>query len=336
MKLTSVTVQSFRNFVQAQTVKIEPDMTVLVGKNEAGKTTLLKALHRLNPANLTDVSFDLTTEYPRWRLSRDRKANASLVHNTVPVRAWFELDAEDIAAVSEHLPVAPPVGALCVASRNYENTLFIGISTSLDTVVRACASAAEVTSEDLKPLLGANNLASAVQLAKDAAKELKTDPDKAPRAKALTELCELLREIRIPSRSRRARGRRRQCPDRSASKVFLFRNTSLPGECDLTELSAKIANGEPIGPRQRTVLALLAHAGEKPSDFLDENYDSRKAELQAASLDLSRHVFEYWQQNTDLSVVFDTDNPQHEDGTHHRLLKIEIGTPATGTSRPTS
>ena len=77
------------------------------------------------------------------------------------------------------------------------------------------------------------------------------------------------------------------------------------------------------------MVALLSHAGEQPEDFLDENYDSRKAELQAASLDLSTHAFEYWTQNTDLRVVFDTDNVKvGEDGNghpvRHRLLKIEL------------
>lgn len=42
------------------------------------------------------------------------------------------------------------------------------------------------------------------------------------------------------------------------------------------------------------MMSLLRLAGERPEDFLDEDYDSRKAELQAARLDLSEQVFEYW------------------------------------------
>ena len=52
MKLQAVTIQKFRNFVDAQRIEIEDDVTCLVGKNESGKTTILKALHRLNPAPL--------------------------------------------------------------------------------------------------------------------------------------------------------------------------------------------------------------------------------------------------------------------------------------------
>jgi len=58
-----------------QRIEIEDDATGLVGKNESGKTTVLKALHRLNPANGIGQDFDLTTEYSRWRLARDRRRN---------------------------------------------------------------------------------------------------------------------------------------------------------------------------------------------------------------------------------------------------------------------
>lgn len=88
MRLVSITVQRFQNFVDPQTVDIENDVTVLVGKNESGKTTLLKALHRLKPANGTDTQFALTIEYPRWRLARDRRNNSNL-GETVPVSAVF-------------------------------------------------------------------------------------------------------------------------------------------------------------------------------------------------------------------------------------------------------
>ena len=43
MRLIAVTIQKFKNFVEAQCITIEPDVTGLVGKNESGKTTILKA-----------------------------------------------------------------------------------------------------------------------------------------------------------------------------------------------------------------------------------------------------------------------------------------------------
>jgi hypothetical protein len=67
----------------------------------------------------------------------------------------------------------------------------------------------------------------------------------------------------------------------------------------------------------------------KPSEFLDNNYESRTARLQAAGGDLSREVFKYWKSNKDLAVVFGDDNvkvgetPQGN-VVNHRILKIEL------------
>lgn len=64
MLLHTVEIDAFRNFTNSQTMAVDSGVTCLIGKNESGKTTILKALHRLNPANDAD-EFDVTTDYPR-------------------------------------------------------------------------------------------------------------------------------------------------------------------------------------------------------------------------------------------------------------------------------
>ncbi|MEV7994869.1 hypothetical protein AB0O67_24045 [Streptomyces sp. NPDC086077] len=76
-----------------QTVAVDPQVTSLIGKNESGKTTILKALHRLNPANNAD-DFDVTTDYPRRRPSRDRRSKN--LDKVAPVTATFALEDADI------------------------------------------------------------------------------------------------------------------------------------------------------------------------------------------------------------------------------------------------
>ena len=49
MKLIEVNVKNFRNIIDSNTVKIQEDITSLIGKNESGKTAFLHALYRLNP-----------------------------------------------------------------------------------------------------------------------------------------------------------------------------------------------------------------------------------------------------------------------------------------------
>ena len=109
MRLAEVQVERFRNFTDAQKVTIEADVTGLVGKNESGKTTVLKALHRLKPANGADREFNLTVEYPRWRLARDRRDDADLAKNVAG--ATGELLSEAHALGSDATTPAGYLGA---------------------------------------------------------------------------------------------------------------------------------------------------------------------------------------------------------------------------------
>ena len=58
MKLREYTVREFRSIWDSGSIKVDDQTTCLVGKNEAGKTTLLTALYRTNPIIPADASFD--------------------------------------------------------------------------------------------------------------------------------------------------------------------------------------------------------------------------------------------------------------------------------------
>ncbi|WAJ34382.1 AAA family ATPase [Arthrobacter sp. FX8] len=96
MRLKSVRVQLFRNVVDSEEIDIDPQVTCFVGKNESGKTALLNALYRLNPVH-TSTTFQASKDYPRWRLSKDRKAGD--IDDAVPVAAVFHIEEADRDAV---------------------------------------------------------------------------------------------------------------------------------------------------------------------------------------------------------------------------------------------
>lgn len=326
MRLADVTVQLFRNFVDAQTIKIEDDVTCLVGKNESGKTTILKALHRLNPANGSDRNFDLTTEYPRWRLAPDRRRDANL-KNTRPVAARFELDAHDLEQLEGIFGASPPPATVCHAARSYTNQYHVWLACPALDVIREAATDVEIGGEDLERLLAAADFESARDLSKSLAKELR-DSGEPLRGKAIASFATSLTKYDFLGRIDNQE--QRESLAALIPRFFYFSSYSvLPGECDLNALNDKLENEEALTDEDRTVVSLLAHAGETPADFMEASYDSRKAELQAASTDLSRSAFEYWKQNTDLEVIFDTDNVVHHvqptgNEVTHRILKVEL------------
>ncbi len=79
----------------------------------------------------------------------------------------------------------------------------------------------------------------------------------------------------------------------------------LPGRVDLHQLGG--ASQRPGATPEQTVRALLRLAGTDVGSLTEEDYEDRKAELEAVSNDLSQQVFQYWQQNIDLRVEIDID-----------------------------
>lgn len=63
--LREVTINKYKSIETKQSFEVEPDITVLVGKNESGKTAILEALTKSNPYVEDEHKFDITTDYPR-------------------------------------------------------------------------------------------------------------------------------------------------------------------------------------------------------------------------------------------------------------------------------
>jgi len=91
MKLKAFRVQMYRCILDSGWVKVEP-LTVVVGKNEAGKTTLLRALHKFNPFKPDPYVMD--SEWPRGH--RRNRDDARVVCS-----AKFELSAEEKAELGK-------------------------------------------------------------------------------------------------------------------------------------------------------------------------------------------------------------------------------------------
>lgn len=97
MKLKSFHVTMFRNIVDSGEILVD-DVTCLVGKNEAGKSALLQALHHLNPAK-PDVVLNQLDEYPRWLLKEHQITGE--IESAVPIRATYVVSDELVQQIRE-------------------------------------------------------------------------------------------------------------------------------------------------------------------------------------------------------------------------------------------
>lgn len=91
MKLTSCRVQNFRSIQDSGWVDID-DIAVIVGKNESGKTSFLKALWKFNP--FSDAPYNIDREWPSSR--RREKSPDKIV-----VTARFAFTADEISAIEK-------------------------------------------------------------------------------------------------------------------------------------------------------------------------------------------------------------------------------------------
>ena len=70
MRALRFRVQNFRNIDDSGWIDLEK-VTAFVGRNESGKTALLKALHKFNPSSISQEAFNPQRDFPRERYTSD-------------------------------------------------------------------------------------------------------------------------------------------------------------------------------------------------------------------------------------------------------------------------
>ncbi|HEX3214930.1 MAG TPA: hypothetical protein VH016_20365, partial [Actinomycetota bacterium] len=93
--------------------------------------------------------------------------------------------------------------------------------------------------------------------------------------------------------------------DRLPRLLYFDGYSTLPGRVSIPRLQATPEDA--LQPGERTALALLRLAGVAADDFVESEYEVRKAALESAATTVSEEVFRYWSQNPELTVELDLD-----------------------------
>jgi predicted ATPase len=97
MRLISARVRNYRSIRDTGWFEVEPQKTILVGANEAGKTVLLQALQQVSPPDGV-AGFDVLRDYPRSEYN-DITIGKVDPNDVEVVSAKFSLDTGDVAAL---------------------------------------------------------------------------------------------------------------------------------------------------------------------------------------------------------------------------------------------
>lgn len=302
MQLAEFRVQKFRNIVDSTAILVDEYITCLVGKNESGKTALLQALYKMKPA-YTDT-FNLDEHYPRWLKVREVKSG--IAEQVAPITVVFELDDGDKEAVSDVLGEGVLVSTSYTQSRKYNGSTTAVFKVDEAAFIQSLLASLELPAplqQRLRESESVDSFREAIRTAREELDEGQESSDDETRGSLDTidhELAEKLGDSTVWQKVAHILAAR-------VPTFFYFSEYSiLPGRLDLRQL-ASAPSDQPASNELQTARALLELAGTDVASLSDENYEVRKAELEAVSNELTSQVFEYWTQNESLSVDIDVD-----------------------------
>lgn len=129
MKVTRFRVQNFRNIDDSGWIALE-SLTAFVGRNESGKSSLLKALHKFNPAR--PEPYDAQREFPRERYTRDYLAGGANGGEWPVCSVEFEIPSEVQRKIARLLDPAQKPPASVTATRYFDGTLTLSYTPDIE------------------------------------------------------------------------------------------------------------------------------------------------------------------------------------------------------------
>lgn len=294
MRLKSFHVRAFRNIIDSGAIEVT-DNTCLVGKNEAGKSALIGALHRLNPAK--PVALDLLDEYPRW-LKKEHEISGE-IQNAVPITATFELEPEELQGLENSYGQGVLKNPLIIAKRKYSGDMQIEIPIDHTAFIEIFLT--QHVSEVLKPhLKSPTTLEKFIEQLDAISKEVSAGNEPTPEAQAAKQArVELTNTLKGSGTLTDALTKELIA---LVPKTFFFSQYSqLRGRYNLTEVLPALAT--PSADEEIQAAAdFLRLARIAPSNLENWDFEASNAELEAISSLLTQRVKANWKQNQHLKL----------------------------------
>ncbi|HSH41147.1 MAG TPA: AAA family ATPase [Arenicellales bacterium] len=293
MKLIKFEISDFQCIRSSNPVRVG-DLTCLLGKNEAGKTALLKALYKLNPVIEADATYDVVDDFPRsevdeyeYRLSHGESEPATVC------RAEFELQDDEIDAIAADFGPDALNSNVLTVSKGYDNarSFFLDVNTeaAYKHFVRNLELPAEI-SEGVYECFNFGELAAYLQRS-------------GAGVPAIQDLVETLEVIQKQGLDRYIY--LHHLRPRLPQFVYFNDYYQLRGQEDLQALKERLDSGE-LRTSDYAMLGLMKLARLDVEQLLNPGRTQLLInKLEGAGNAISQQMFRYWSQNPDLQVKFD-------------------------------
>ncbi|MDP9299415.1 MAG: ATP-binding protein [Actinomycetota bacterium] len=279
---------------------LEPDVTCLVGKNESGKTAVLEAMYRVAPLPTGHAeTFEELRDYPRrYRLREQNEIPEKKV-----VALTFELDDDDIDAVEAEFGPGVIADRTFTVTKDYTNRRTWTIDVDRVALMLSLVDEAGIDATYTDGARTEGELIQKLHAVKNPPEAVKALVSDLERRDVNKELTQFVAEL-LPG--------------------FLYFDdySTMPGVVSIRKLQSVEESALEQG--ERTALALLRLARVESKEFTEEDYEPRKAALEAAANQLTDEVFEYWSQNRDLSVELDIEFRRDDPSAPEPFLQVRI------------
>lgn len=292
MRLTKVTIHKYKSFEQEQNFEVQDDVTILVGMNESGKTSVLESIAKTNYfQNDKKFKFNLTHDYPRREKKNIDKSNVEPNAITCIYSVTDELTEQIDTNVGKGVFLQKSISITTkYDNKNTWNDIKADFKKFIELKTSELGISSKALNDKLEKIQNEKDLESIISEYKD------------------ENLIAGLNQIKVylknewnwsnPIQEYIAR-----ILIKPNLPKFLYYDEyySLPSRIVIEKINDEELEDEEL----KTAKALLELADLNPEDILKaKDFEDYVAELEATEAIISDELFKYWSTNGNLSIEF--------------------------------
>jgi len=295
VRLKTVRISDFRCIEDSGEFSVD-QVTCLVGKNESGKTAILKALHKLKPDNSTKESFVPSADYPK----RKWRPDVPLSKADTAVSSVWEMSDDDVAAIEDLFGSGTLASKAFTLEKGYDNARRFSVSIDQAKLMECFVSKDKFSVEDFEPVSSCR----AVDAVIDCLKKLPTRTQ--TQEKLLSDLV-----AKFPKGSQMAFIT--AVAERMPTFLYFDEYLTLPGTVSINEVTTRKQQNA-LTDKDQIFMAVLSLSGTSLENMVQAGtYEEFNSRLRAVSNQISDMVFKYWSQNKHLRVEMKLDQARPAD-----------------------
>lgn len=314
IKLQSVKINKYKSIQKPQYLEISPEITTIVGMNEAGKTSVLTAMAKTNYFNPsdTDFKFDIVQDYPRNELI-DFQAGED---DCSIIECNYLISDELLDSIAKD--VGPDIFNAKSFSRTYYyksgNTTISGIKADEKKFVSQKVEHYVLSEQTKKSIIETKSLNDI-----EAIQAIEGDAGLADFKKLIKTILSGSFEWDTPLAGYIAK----TLIQPHLPKFWYFDDYyPLPGKINISKLKQEAKTES-----EKTSKALFELARIKPDDIIgatDKDYEKFIAMLEASSNKITNEIFKYWSTNKNLDIEFKIQEITNASGQKEKFLDIRV------------